>query len=114
MTAFLALQFGWRLAFVIGGVIGFIVLLLRRFIPESPRWLMTHGDPEGASKVVAALEQRIGRETGKPLPPVPPGSAPNRTPGGNRSDMASFAVSAFMMRTPSSSPSFCSMCRKRS
>ncbi len=66
-------EWGWRLAFVIGGVIGVFVLLLRRFIPESPRWLMTHGRPEEAGEVVAAIERRVERETGHPLPPVPPG-----------------------------------------
>ena len=66
-------EFGWRFAFVIGGVIGFAVLLLRRFIPESPRWLMTHGQPEEAARVVTALEKRVEEETGEPLPPVPPG-----------------------------------------
>ena len=66
-------ELGWRVAFVIGGVIGIGVLLLRRFIPESPRWLMTHGRPEEASEVVSALEARVERETGAPLPPVPPG-----------------------------------------
>ena len=45
-------EIGWRAAFVIGGVLGFIVLLLRRFLPESPRWLMTHGQPEEAERVV--------------------------------------------------------------
>ena len=65
-------EVGWRAAFVIGGVIGFIVLLLRRFIPESPRWLMTHGRPEEADRVVAEIERRIEAETGAPLPEVPP------------------------------------------
>ncbi|MGI4950933.1 MAG: MFS transporter [Janthinobacterium lividum] len=64
-------ELGWRLAFVLGGVIGLVVLLLRRFIPESPRWLMTHGRPEEAAEVVSALERRIEHETGAPLPPVP-------------------------------------------
>ncbi len=66
-------ELGWRLAFLVGGVIGLAVLLLRRFIPESPRWLMTHGRPEEAADVVTALERRIEHETGAPLPPVPPG-----------------------------------------
>ena len=66
-------ELGWRVAFIIGGVIGIGVLLLRRFIPESPRWLMTHGRPEEASEIVSALEARVERETGAPLPPVPPG-----------------------------------------
>lgn len=64
-------ELGWRVAFVIGGVIGLVVLFLRRFIPESPRWLMTHGDPEDASEIVRQLEERVERETGAPLPPVP-------------------------------------------
>jgi MFS family permease len=64
-------ELGWRLAFLVGGAIGFVVLFLRRWIPESPRWLMTHGDPEDASKVVSEIEARVEEETGKPLPPVP-------------------------------------------
>ncbi|MBV8573898.1 MAG: MFS transporter, partial [Acetobacteraceae bacterium] len=64
-------EIGWRAAFVIGGIIGVVVLLLRRFIPESPRWLMTHGYPEEADRVVAQIERRIEAETGRPLPPVP-------------------------------------------
>ena len=67
-------ELGWRLAFVIGGVIGLLVLFLRRFIPESPRWLMTHGRPEEADAVVTALEARVARETGAALPAVPPGT----------------------------------------
>lgn len=66
-------EIGWRLAFVIGGVIGIGVLFLRRFIPESPRWLMTHGQPEEASRVVGQIEARVEHETGVPLPSVPPG-----------------------------------------
>ena len=61
--------YGWRLAFVIGGVIGFIALLLRRWIPESPRWLMTHGHPEAAERVMAGIEQQVMDSAG-PLPAV--------------------------------------------
>ena len=66
-------ELGWRVAFVIGGIIGLSVLFLRRFIPESPRWLMTHGHPERADAAVRQIEERVERETGAPLPPVPPG-----------------------------------------
>ena len=72
-------EIGWRAAFIIGGVLGFIVLLLRRFLPESPRWLMTHGQPQEAEKIVGEIEARIERETGRPLPPVPPGTLTLRT-----------------------------------
>jgi MFS family permease len=64
-------EYGWRFAFLIGGALGFVVLLLRSFLPESPRWLMTHGYPEEANRVVAEIERRVERETGRPLPPVP-------------------------------------------
>ncbi|HEY2133368.1 MAG TPA: MFS transporter, partial [Acetobacteraceae bacterium] len=66
-------EIGWRAAFIIGGVLGFVVLLLRRFLPESPRWLMTHGQPAEAERIVTEIEERVERETGRPLPPVPPG-----------------------------------------
>jgi MFS family permease len=64
-------EYGWRFAFIIGGVLGFIVLLLRRYLPESPRWLMTHGYPEEAERVVAEIEQRVEEATGRPLPAPP-------------------------------------------
>ena len=64
-------EIGWRAAFVIGGVLGGIVLFLRSFLPESPRWLMTHGQPEEAERVVREIEERVERDTGEPLPPVP-------------------------------------------
>jgi MFS family permease len=72
-------EIGWRAAFIIGGVLGFIVLLLRRFLPESPRWLMTHGQPEEAERITAEIEARVERETGQPLPPIPPGTLTLRT-----------------------------------
>lgn len=72
-------EIGWRAAFIIGGALGFLVLFLRRFLPESPRWLMTHGQPEEAEAVVTAIEARVQRETGRPLPPVPPGFLTLRT-----------------------------------
>jgi MFS family permease len=72
-------EIGWRAAFIIGGVLGFVVLLLRRFLPESPRWLMTHGQPEEAERIVGEIEVRVERETGRPLPPIPPGFLSLRT-----------------------------------
>ena len=69
--AFIDPHLGWRVAFLIGGAIGFAVLLLRRFIPESPRWLMTHGRPDEADRVMDGIEERVARETGVALPPIP-------------------------------------------
>lgn len=51
---------GWRLAFFIGAVLGLVILILRQWIPESPRWLISHGHPERAAAIVADIEQRCG------------------------------------------------------
>ncbi|HWI26274.1 MAG TPA: MFS transporter [Stellaceae bacterium] len=58
---------GWRIAFGTGAVLGLFILYLRRFLPESPRWLMTHGRIEEAEKVVAEIEQRVA-QSGVPIP----------------------------------------------
>ena len=52
--------YGWRLAFILGGFLAATALALRRHIPESPRWLMTHGRPSEAEQVVAGIEFRCG------------------------------------------------------
>ena len=57
-------EIGWRAAFVIGGLIGFVALILRRWIPESPRWQMTHGQPEAAEATVRGIEERVRAERG--------------------------------------------------
>lgn len=61
---------GWRLAFIIGGLLALIVIWVRRYIPESPRWLMTHGHPEEALAVIEGIEARIERDTGRSLGPT--------------------------------------------
>jgi MFS family permease len=61
---------GWRLGFGIGGVLGLGVLVLRRWVPESPRWLVTHGRAEEAEKTVAEVEQRVKESGGGDLGPA--------------------------------------------
>ena len=53
-----------------------VVLLLRRFLPESPRWLMTHGRPEEADRVVAGIERACDARPAARCPPVPHQAAP--------------------------------------
>jgi MFS family permease len=55
---------GWRLAFLIGAIIGLVILLMRFWIPESPRWLVTHGMPQQAAEVMRGIEahfQNLGQ-----------------------------------------------------
>jgi MFS family permease len=54
------ISFGWRLAFGIGATLGLIVIFFRRWIPESPRWLMIHGRNREAEEIVDLVERRIG------------------------------------------------------
>jgi MFS family permease len=50
---------GWRCAFAIGATLGLIVIFFRRWIPESPRWLMIHGRNREAKEIVADVERKI-------------------------------------------------------
>lgn len=54
---FLPPDMGWRAAFFIGSALGLIILILRYWIPESPRWLITHGRPADAEAVVEKIER---------------------------------------------------------
>ena len=50
---------GWRLAYLTGACLGLIVLVMRMWIPESPRWLMIHGHPDRAHAIVADIEKSV-------------------------------------------------------
>src|SRR5271154_6413598 len=63
-------NFGWRLGFGIGAMLGLSILLLRRFVPESPRWLVTHCRNDEAEETVKQIEADVIRSTGRDLPPV--------------------------------------------
>jgi len=50
---------GWRLAYLTGACLGLVVFVMRMWIPESPRWLMVHGQPEQAHAVVSDIERSV-------------------------------------------------------
>ena len=67
-TALFAADVGWRLAFGLGAFLGVGILLVRRNVPESPRWLFIHGRDEEAEQIVGEIETAIEEETGEKLP----------------------------------------------
>lgn len=63
---------GWRWVVLIGASGAIFVWFIRRAVPESPRWLISHGHLEEAERAAAAMEARVSKELGRPLPPANP------------------------------------------
>ena len=63
------LSLGWRLAFLIGPVLGLVILFVRRHLPESPRWQVMNGRVDAAEQSIAHIEHEV-EGTGVKLPPV--------------------------------------------
>ncbi len=65
------MDLGWRLGFGIGAGLGLVIIFLRHHVPESPRWLLTHGRPDEAERVVGEIEEYIeGAPGATKLPPA--------------------------------------------
>jgi MFS family permease len=69
-TALLPATVGWRVSFGIGAMLGLSILLVRRNVPDSPRWLFIHGREEEAERIVDDIEKRIAAQTGEELAPA--------------------------------------------
>lgn len=63
---------GWRWVVLIGAAGALFVWVIRRAVPESPRWLIAHGKLEEADRAVTAMEARVEAESGGPLPAAVP------------------------------------------
>lgn len=70
----IAESLGWRLCFGFGAILGLGMIFVRRYLPESPRWMMTHGQIDEAERTVTAIEERIRQETQVEALPKPEGS----------------------------------------
>src|SRR4051794_7312943 len=66
-TALFPMNIGWRLAFGLAALMGFGILIVRRNVPESPRWLFLHGHDAEAERVTAEIERQVVASTGQEL-----------------------------------------------
>ncbi|MBF8185827.1 MFS transporter [Nonomuraea sp. K274] len=62
----LPVNIGWRVAFGLGVVLGLAILLVRRHVPESPRWLFIHGREQVAEEIVGDIERQVGGDLPEP------------------------------------------------
>jgi MFS family permease len=63
-------EWGWRLAFGLGAILAVGILLVRRHVPESPRWLFIHGREDAGEQIVRDIERQVADDTGRELPGV--------------------------------------------
>ena len=89
---------GWRIAFALGAVLGIAILLVRRDLPESPRWLLTHGRAPEAEAIVADIEARVAREHGV-LPSHAPGLHLTPRPPASWSEVLHVLAARYPSRT---------------
>jgi hypothetical protein len=66
---FIPIAAGWRAVFLLGALLGTIILIFRHWVPESPRWLTIHGRKQDADAIIKGIEEKI--DAGKPPPASP-------------------------------------------
>lgn len=72
LLAFAVLSFAdWHWVFILQGLPAIFVLIVRRYVPESPRWLASHGDAAAAERVMSEIEAKVSERLGGAALPAP-------------------------------------------
>jgi putative MFS transporter len=99
LVAFLVIPaYGWRIAFVIGTIPALYIWVVRRKLPESPRWLESKGRIAEAEAIMKNLESESERLTGTTLPPIET-SHESKTEQADRFTFAELWTPQYMQRT---------------
>jgi len=67
---FIPIAAGWRAVFLLGALLGTIILIFRHWVPESPRWLTIHGRKQDADAIIKGIEEKIGAHKPQPNSPL--------------------------------------------
>jgi MFS family permease len=73
-------EWGWRIAYLVGPVLALVIIVVRRNLPESPRWQIMHGREAAAEESITEIESQVARSSRGPLPPVDESKALEITP----------------------------------
>lgn len=76
ISYFVVPHLGWQWMFIVGAIPAVILVPLRRWMPESPRWLVNKGRDEEANTILAKIEDEVSEHGAKPLGPIPTDVAP--------------------------------------
>jgi MFS transporter, putative metabolite:H+ symporter len=90
-------RYGWQIMFLIGAAPALVAAVMRRMLPESPRWLASKGRSAEASAVVARMEDEAEATLGRKLPAPDPASVP--MPTSRRTDLRELFDPTYRMRT---------------
>jgi putative MFS transporter len=97
LAVLLVVRFGWQLMFIIGALPAFVAAVMRRMLPESPRWLASKGRNQEADKIVSQMESEAQTKLGRDLPAPDYSVAP--PPVGRRTDLRELFTPFYRMRT---------------
>lgn len=97
LGALLIPHYGWKVMFLIGSLPAFVAAVMRRLLPESPRWLASKGRTAEAKAIVASMEREAEAKLGRALPQPDPSVAP--PPVAHRTNLAEFFTPTYHMRT---------------